>query len=73
MYLRTPRPSWRSRTLRRAGSRCTQLIWLTATGAKSWRLTLGRALPKGSYALYSRASGGGLTESPPQRIAFKVR
>jgi uncharacterized delta-60 repeat protein len=73
MYLKSTKPTWQVRKLRRASSRCTQLVWRTATGTKTWKFALRRALPRGSYALYSRATGNGLTESPPPRIAFTVR
>ena len=73
MYLKSAKPAWQVQKLRRASSKCARLVWRTATGTRTWKFTLGRALPRGSYALYSRATGNGLTESPPQRIAFSVR
>jgi hypothetical protein len=73
MYLKSAKPAWQVRKLRRASSRCTQLVWKSAAGTRAWKITLKRALPRGSYALYSRATANGLTEAPPQRIAFTVR
>ena len=40
---------------RSVGKRCASLIWVPAEGTGSWHFDLKRKLPKGNYALYSRA------------------
>jgi hypothetical protein len=57
-----------SGTLRRVrpatGGKCARRIWSRAGGTRNWRLSLRRALPPGSYVLYSRAvTGAGFREA----------
>jgi hypothetical protein len=43
--------------------RCTHKVWVTASGARSWRVSLRRALPRGRYEAFSRAViGAGFAE-----------
>ena len=72
-YLRSTKPTFAAHRLRRASSKCTQLIWHRASGTTTWRYKLRKPLPKGVYALYSRAGGSALIESPPKRVDFTVR
>ena len=75
-YLVSPTPRFRTRARRNGG--CPALVWKRATGRTSWTYRLGHRLPRGSYVLFSRATGRGLTEvqgkvGSKNRSAFSVR
>ncbi len=72
--------SKRSARFRSAGAgKCRPARWLRADGARSWRLRLGRALPRGSYEVLSRARiragfrEGRFTSRDRTRVRFTVR
>jgi hypothetical protein len=45
----------RTRSSKPTKAGCTPKAWMTASGARSWRLVLRRSLPAGRYEAYSRA------------------
>ena len=65
LHLKTAKPGW-------VRARCSRLIWKRASGRNSWSYTLKRALPKGSYRLYSRAVAGGVREAQRAAVKFRV-
>ena len=66
LHLKSAKPGW-------VRARCSKLVWKRASGRNSWSYTLKRALPKGSYRLYSRAVAGGVREAQRAPIKFTVR
>jgi hypothetical protein len=53
--------------------RCSPTTWLRATGATSWSLRMSKALPKGAYVAYVRATDRAGNRSDPVRRRFRVR
>ncbi|HWT91745.1 MAG TPA: Ig-like domain-containing protein, partial [Solirubrobacteraceae bacterium] len=51
---------------------CTRVTWLTAKGTTSWRLTLKRKLPTGTYVLRIRARDAAGNASKTTRSTFTV-
>jgi hypothetical protein len=53
----------RTRSLKASRHGCTRKVWMTASGGRSWRLSLRRSLPRGRYEAFSRAViGAGFSE-----------
>jgi hypothetical protein len=53
LWLRDARARFKLKKPRKG--RCDEALWLRAKGTSRWKFRLRKALPKGSYALYSRA------------------